>query len=124
MGDHDDRLGEVTIVVFDGEYDYGNKVQLRAFLEDIVSRQRLVLDLRRATFMDSICITELLRLNESRKELGLPQVTLVLEGGPLQRTFEMMDLQRVFGMVPALSEAVDPAWTTIELKADFDPLRG
>lgn len=88
-----------TLVVFAGEYDVGSKSSLRALLDRIAEIPDLVLDFREVTFIDSTCVTELLRMHTLRVTSSLPRETIVLGSTPIRRLFEVLDLYRVFNVV-------------------------
>jgi anti-anti-sigma factor len=88
-----------TMVVFGGEYDVGSKASLRKLLDRIAEIPDLVLDFREVTFIDSTCVTELLRMHTLRITNSLPRETIVLGKTPIRRLFEVLDLYRVFNVV-------------------------
>jgi anti-anti-sigma regulatory factor len=88
-----------TMVVFAGEYDVGNKTSLRTLLDRISEIPDLVLDFREVTFIDSTCVTELLRMHTLRITNSLPRETIILGKTPIRRLFEVLDLYRVFNVV-------------------------
>lgn len=88
-----------TMVVFAGEYDVGSKASLRALLDRISEIPDLVLDFREVAFIDSTCVTELLRAHTLRITNSLPRETIVLGKTPIRRLFEVLDLYRVFNVV-------------------------
>lgn len=88
-----------TMVVFAGEYDVGNKSSLRTLLDRIAEIPDLVLDFREVTFIDSTCVTELLRMHTLRITNSMPRETIVLGQTPIRRLFEVLDLYRVFNVV-------------------------
>jgi anti-anti-sigma regulatory factor len=88
-----------TTVVFAGEYDVMSKASLRVLLDRITEVPDLVLDFREVTFIDSTCVTELLRMHTLRITNSLPRETIVLGPTPIRRLFEVLDLYRVFNVV-------------------------
>ena len=93
-----------TMVVFAGEYDVGSKAALRKLLDRISEIPDLVLDFREFTFIDSTCVTELLRMHTLRITNSLPRETIVLGKTSIRRLFEVLDLYRVFNVVEADGE--------------------
>jgi anti-anti-sigma factor len=88
-----------TIVVFAGEYDVGSKASLRSLLDSIAEVPDLVLDFRDVTFIDSTCVTELLRMHTIRITNSLPRETILMGKAPIRRLFEVLDLYRVFNVI-------------------------
>ena len=64
----------------------------------------LILDFREVTFIDSTCVTELLRMHTIRVTNSLPRETIVLGKTPIRRLFEVLDLYRVFNVVEDAGE--------------------
>jgi anti-anti-sigma factor len=88
-----------TMVVFAGEYDVRSKTSLRSLLDRIGEIPDLVLDFREVTFIDSTCVTELLRMHTRRIGNNLSRETIVVGEAPIRRLFEALDLYRVFNVV-------------------------
>ncbi|HEY1978078.1 MAG TPA: STAS domain-containing protein [Candidatus Baltobacteraceae bacterium] len=93
-----------TMVVFAGEYDVGSKASLRTLLDRIAEIPDLVLDFREVTFIDSTCVTELLRMHTLRITNSLQRETIILGKTPIRRLFEVLDLYRVFNVVEDVAE--------------------
>jgi len=92
-----------TRVVFTGEYDIAVKEQLRDEFERLVEEPILALDFTDVSYIDSTCVTELLRLRELRKRLALPTPTIVMKAGnPIRRIFDILDLRSAFDLVEEL----------------------
>lgn len=93
-----------TMVVFAGDYDVGSKSSLRSLLDRIAEIPHLVLDFREVTFIDSTCVTELLRMHTLRIANNLARETIVLGKTPIRRLFEVLDLYRVFNVVEDVAD--------------------
>lgn len=93
-----------TMVVFAGEYDAGGKSSLRSLLERVADIPELILDFREVAFIDSTCVTEMLRMHALRVTNGLSRETIVLGETPIRRLFEMLDLYRVFNVVDDVAD--------------------
>jgi anti-sigma B factor antagonist len=86
----------VRVLTLEGELDLAAAPRLQARVDETPSGQALVLDLSRATFIDSAVLKELLR---ARAELAANDVRLVLASVPppvrrlldLTRTFELFE---------------------------------
>lgn len=96
---------DTTTVVFTGEYDVGSKTSLRKLLDRIAEVPDLVLDFREVTFIDSTCVTELLRMHTLRAANSLPRETIVMGKTPIRHLFEVLDLYRVFNVVEDAGES-------------------
>ena len=93
-----------TMVVYAGEYDVGGKSSLRALLDRIAEIPELILDFREVTFIDSTCVTELLRMHTLRIGNSLSRETIVLGTTPIRQLFEVLDLYRVFNVVEDVAD--------------------
>ena len=96
-----------TVVrVFSGEYDLTHKEALRAEFDAICEEPNLILDMRGVTYMDSICVTELLRLHNCRGEKGIGQVSIVRNTFIVKRLFGILYFRTLFRLVDTLKEAL------------------
>jgi anti-sigma B factor antagonist len=95
-----ERLGAGAVVAVEGELDIATLPELERALTRVRSQdlERLVLDLRKLSFMDSMSIELLLRLHG---ELAAAGADLVVVRGPraVNRVFDLMELQRVLTLV-------------------------
>ncbi len=96
---------ETVVVVFAGEYDVASKERLRAELERLVSVQDLILDFRDVTYIDSIAVTELVRMHKLRAENLFERETIVTSGF-VRRLFDLLELKKVFRLVDTVDEAL------------------
>ena len=95
------------VIVFAGEYDLACKDQLRHELEPLESERSLVIDFSEVTYVDSTCITELLKMDSARKAKGYETAVIVIKrGNAVRRIFEIAELSTVFRIVDTLDEAV------------------
>jgi len=95
-----------AVFVLRGEYDVSHRWRLRAELEALADAPDLVLDMSAVTYMDSICIVELLRVWSLRKRKGLPAFSLVRGAPSLARSFALAGLESAFRIVDALDEVL------------------
>jgi anti-anti-sigma regulatory factor len=93
-------------MVFVGKYDVGGKEQLRADLDRLAGLPAVVLDLSSVTYIDSMVITELMRLHNLRAERRLEPETIIVGGGHLNRLFDLLQLDKVFRLVDSANDLV------------------
>jgi anti-sigma B factor antagonist len=95
----------VRILGLEGELDLAAAPRLRARVDETESGRALVLDLSRATFIDSAVLKELLR---ARAELAERDVRLVLAGvaPPVRRLLDLTRTSELFEDAATVDEAV------------------
>jgi anti-sigma B factor antagonist len=95
----------VLVLVLEGELDLAAAPRLQARLADIGSARALVLDLSRASFIDSAVLKELL---QARAELAERDVKLVLAGvaPPVRRLLDLTRTSELFEDAANVDEAV------------------
>ena len=95
----------VRVLVLSGELDLAAAPRLRAQIDATPAGQALVLDLSRATFIDSAVLKELLR---ARAELSQRDVRLVLAGvaPPVRRLLDLTRTSELFEDAEDVDEAV------------------
>ena len=98
---------EPVVVVFAGEYTVGSKGKLHRELSRLATKPRLVLDFSEVTYMDSTCIAELMRMEYRRSNAKFEATHIVMQSPVLLRIFSVLTLDRVFRVVPTLSQAID-----------------
>jgi anti-sigma B factor antagonist len=95
-----ERFGPDALVAVEGELDIATLPELEQAVTRMRSQgpRRLVIDLRKLSFMDSMSIELLLRLHG---ELTATGADLVVVRGPsaVNRIFDLMELQRVLTLV-------------------------
>ena len=92
-----------TKLVFAGEYDLAVKEQLRQELDRLIDHPVVALDFTDLTYIDSTCVTELLRLRERRCRIGLPPPTILMKADHrVRRIFTILDLLSAFNFVEVL----------------------
>jgi anti-anti-sigma factor len=87
------RRDAVAIVQPRGELDLVTVETLRAALDGLTSTERLVLDLRGLSFMDSTGLQLLVSLHRRAQRDGL-QLTLVAPAAPVDRAIQLCGLDR------------------------------
>jgi anti-anti-sigma factor len=94
----------VSVVVLEGELDLAATPLLRARVDETTG-PGLVLDFRRASFIDSAVLKELLR---ARAELGARDVRLVLAGvpPPIRRLLDLTRTSELFEDAPDVETAL------------------
>lgn len=95
----------VRVLLLEGELDLAAAPQLHARVDETPSGRALVLDLSRATFIDSAVLKELLR---ARAELAERDVRLVLAGvsPPVRRLLDLTRTSELFEDAEDRDEAV------------------
>ena len=101
-GESTDR---VRVLVLEGELDLAAAPRLQARVDETPPGRALVLDLSRASFIDSAVLKELLR---ARAELSERDVRLVLAGvaPPVRRLLDLTRTSELFEDAPNLEEAL------------------
>jgi anti-anti-sigma factor len=106
-----------SVTVFRGEYDVASRTQLRKQLERMAFDAGVILDFSAVTFIDSTCVTELLRLQELRDANELDPLTIVVKSkGAIHRLFEVLDLLDRFRVVETLDDAVAKNGETVRVR--------
>ena len=98
------RRDAVAIVQPRGELDLATVETLRAALDAIKSTERLVLDLRGLSFIDSTGLHLLVALNQRAQCDGL-QLTLVRPAAPVDRAIQLCGLDQQLPFVAAFDAA-------------------
>jgi anti-sigma B factor antagonist len=100
-----DSTERVRVLVLEGELDLAAAPRLQARLAETASAHALVLDLSRASFIDSAVLKELL---QARAELAERDVKLVLAGvsPPVRRLLDLTRTSELFLDAPDVAEAV------------------
>jgi anti-sigma B factor antagonist len=95
-----ERIGADALVAVEGELDIATVPELERAVTRMRSQglERLVIDLRKLAFLDSMSIELLLRLHS---ELTATGASLVVVRGPhaVNRIFDLMELDRVLTLV-------------------------
>ena len=96
----------VRVLMLEGELDMAAAPRLQARVDETPSGRALVLDLSRATFIDSAVLKELLR---ARAELAERDVRLVLAGvsTPVRRLLDLTRTSELFEDAENLDEALE-----------------
>jgi anti-anti-sigma factor len=100
----DARADGAAVVVLEGELDLAATPLLRARVDEL-DAPALVLDFRRATFIDSAVLKELLR---ARAELAARDARLVLAGVPpaIRRLLDLTRTSELFEDAPDVETAL------------------
>ena len=102
----DAATGSTAVLVLEGELDLAAAPLLRARVDEATDAGGgLVLDLRRATFIDSAVLKELLR---ARSELAARDARLVLVGvpSPIRRLLDLTRTSELFDDAPNVESAL------------------
>jgi anti-anti-sigma factor len=107
--------GTGTILVFSGEYDFGCKAEFAHELEAVATEDHVVLDFREVTYLDSSCLTELVRLQSNRRSMQLEPFTIIANADScVTRIFEITELTSLFHIAEDLSaEAAQAAHNNV-----------
>jgi stage II sporulation protein AA (anti-sigma F factor antagonist) len=95
------RRDGVAIVQPHGELDLGTVETLRAALDGTRNAPKLVLDLRRLSFIDSTGVHLLVALEQSAQRDGM-ELTLIAPPAPVRRVIELCGLDKTLRFVAAL----------------------
>ena len=107
------------VVVFAGEYSVSVKSRLRSEMSRISTKPEVVLDFTEVTFIDSICVTELLRMQKRRSAAEYPRASIVINTPSLKRLFTVLNLDRVFNVVETLDDALPRNGETSQIEYAF-----
>lgn len=99
------RRDDVAIVQPRGELDLATVNTLSAALDGIEGAERLVLDLRGLSFIESTGLHMLVALHRRAERDGF-QLTLIAPAAPVDRAIQLCGLDRVLPLVAA-ADAVD-----------------
>ena len=95
-----ERIGASALITVEGELDIATLPEFERTLTRMRSQglERMVIDLRELSFLDSMSIELLLRLNGDLAAVG---ADLVVVRGPraVNRIFDLMELERVLTLV-------------------------
>lgn len=95
-----------VVLVFSGEYDIASKRQVRAALDSIAEKPRVVLDFSAVTFIDSTILNELTRLHKERDAGALQPAVLVLTNANVSRVLRIVRMDELFTIVSTLDDAL------------------
>lgn len=102
----------VRIVTAIGELDVATRGPLERQLAKVASDgvSRLIVDLRRVTFIDSGSIHALFRTGTS---MGDSNAVLLIEPGFMRRVLDIVEIDRVFTIENSLADAMSRAGSTL-----------
>jgi anti-anti-sigma factor len=109
---------DVAVVAMSGEHDAFRAPQLEAQVTSLLDEGvSLVIDLSRATFLDSVTLFVLIRGRKHAATLGRGfALQLGEDGGPhVHRALELTRLTSVFAIAPTRAAAIDAARTPVGL---------
>ncbi len=95
-----------SVIAVEGELDIATAPQLKWMLVDAIEegRDRLILDLSRASFMDSTALGVLVAVNRSLGAGGM--LAIVCAHVRLLKIFELSGVDGVFAISPTLDDAL------------------
>jgi anti-sigma B factor antagonist len=99
----------VVVVALTGEHDLASRDELREEVEQALTTGRgLVVDLTRASFIDSVIAAVLLeaRKTAKRHDLGLAVLLSDDPSNDVRRMFELSRLTTIFEIFPSRAEAI------------------
>lgn len=104
------RSGDVAVVTVEGDADLHSAPELREALTDLIDEgaDRVIVDLSRATFVDSMTLGVLLG-STKRLRLKGGGLDVVVPGPEIRRIFEITMLDRVFDLHASRAEALSVA---------------
>lgn len=97
-----------VIITLRGEYDLARQPELRTELEPFYRHPYLVLDMTAISYVDSVCLSEFMRLRAARKTAGLRPACFVVNNDRFGRLFRFLGLDDVFTVVESLEQAMAP----------------
>jgi stage II sporulation protein AA (anti-sigma F factor antagonist) len=89
--------GDRGVVTLRGEIDYSNAGQLDAAMDRILTAgvRRVTVDFAEVSFVDSACLSALVRAREAAEEAGV-ELMLAAVGRPTRRVLDMTGLTSLF----------------------------
>lgn len=100
-------LDDVTVLTLAGEIDLDTSAHVRRALEDVdAPGARVVIDLRRVTFMDSSGINVFIAGHRALTEAG-GWLRLAVPAESVARTLEIVGIGTLIDICPTLGEALD-----------------
>ncbi|WP_190081652.1 STAS domain-containing protein [Streptomyces longisporoflavus] len=100
-------LDDVTVLTLAGEIDLDTSVHVRQALEAVgAPGARVVIDLRRVTFIDSSGINVFIAGHRALTEVG-GRLRLAGPAEPVARTLEIVGIDTLVDIFPTLGEALD-----------------
>lgn len=102
-----------VVMIYAGEYDLSHSDDLRAELHAIRDEAELVLDMGAVTYIDSICIGELLDLQAHRSAKGLRQAAIVRRAPIVERLFDILAMESGFRVAQTLDDVLPKDGTAV-----------
>ena len=97
---------DARVIAFSGEYDLANAQQLADLLSPNGPPYRVVADLRDVTFMDSVALSQLVRVHKDLTVRGGSLVLLLASSGAVRRVLEMTQLDHVIPCTDSYDDAL------------------
>ena len=99
-----------SVMVFEGEYDLRCKEQLRRELARLTHDRNVILDFTGVRYLDSTCLSELIRANRLRRDKGFPSETVVLGSSEtIRKLFGITRLNELFRVANSMEQALEQA---------------
>jgi anti-anti-sigma factor len=105
--------------VLSGEYDLSVKPKLGAELDTVRDEPTIILDLTTVTYIDSTCLSELLRLQTYRAKKNFGKLPVVGIASSVKRMFMILHLDAVFQLVGTLDEVAPKNGEPLTIKYAF-----
>ncbi|MBV8371828.1 MAG: STAS domain-containing protein [Candidatus Eremiobacteraeota bacterium] len=97
-----------TLMILNGEYDLSCKATFRRELDSLVADERVILDFTNVSYMDSTCLSELVRMNQARKLKSYDSETIVLgNGGAVKKLLTISRLDLLFDVTDSIDAALE-----------------
>jgi anti-anti-sigma factor len=89
--------GEHGLITLEGEIDYSNAEQLDTAVRQVLTAgiSRLTVDFAAVSFVDSACLSALVRTRDAAQEAGV-ELVLTAVGRPTRRVLDMTGLTSLF----------------------------
>ena len=99
---------EIVALSFEGEFDLANAPRIVEETERVLANDRhLILDLSRATFIDSSVVNALFEAHKQAKERGRLAVLQLGTAAIVELVLKLSEIERVLTRVHTRAEAID-----------------
>ncbi len=103
---HVDYPKPLVVAVDRASYDLASSADFARELERSYAQATVVLDLSTVTYLDSTCLSKLLRMRRERAKRGLPLEHIVLSD-PIRRLFAIVKFDEIWPLYDSLDMALE-----------------
>jgi anti-anti-sigma factor len=107
-----DKAKPLIVSLLCSEYDIASSGDLAEELKPAYDTRLVVVDMSNVSYVDSTCLTELVRMHNERVRRAFPPVRLVLPSSHLRHLFELARFDGLWPLYDSLEQAIDDPWKT------------